>query len=197
MTPEEVAKAIERATDGTFVGDYAERTLLGWTNEYDEQGRLVTADPNYITSRINIAGTNYTVTKVRWDVYIWKPEYPDATYTWCWKDDKEKYILYHLDIMPDYVKEYKERKKIAEKQAERDIVEKGEVLDYLINDEEYSVILMCYNKKFAVVHINKVGDYCKHIKFLFENVKNIRILSQIEVESLVSSIKLRLEDIKK
>lgn len=104
MTPKEIAKAIENATNGTFIGKYAEHTLLGWMEVYDEQGRLVTTNPNYITSRINIAGTQYTVTKVGWMVYIWKPEYKDATYTWRWKEDRDKYVLYSIDTKPDYVK---------------------------------------------------------------------------------------------
>jgi len=111
MTPEEVAKAIEKATHGTYVGDYAFRTLMGWVNEYDEEGRLVTADPNYTTSSIIIEGKKYVVVKVGWIVYIFKPEYPDASYTWCWKDDLDNYLLIKLDTTPDYVKAYRERKK--------------------------------------------------------------------------------------
>ena len=111
MTTEEIVKAIEKATNGTFVPDCHTSTLMGGgPNEYDEEGRLVSVDPNYKDGSINICGTIYNITKVRWHVYIWKPEYPNASYTWCWKDDRDKYLLTHFSTKPDYVQAYEDKK---------------------------------------------------------------------------------------
>ena len=79
-------------------------------DEYDEKGRKVSEDPNYKSGRINVCGKTYPLVRKGWDVYIWKPEYQDATYTWTWKKDCDKYLFAKISLMPDYVRRYKERK---------------------------------------------------------------------------------------
>ena len=116
LTTEEIVKAIGNATDGTYIPMGHISTLMGGFDEYDEQGRLVSVDPNYKHGVINICGTDYAVTRVGWDVYIWKPEYASkSSYTWVWLDDREKYLLTTVDLMPDYVREYKEKQRQKEK----------------------------------------------------------------------------------
>ena len=112
MTAEEIVKAIEKATNGTFMPVHHSSTLMGsGPDEYDEEGRLVSVDPNYKEGSINICGTTYKITKVGWDVYIWKPEYQkNARYTWCWKDDRDEYLLIHFSTKPDYVQAYEDKK---------------------------------------------------------------------------------------
>lgn len=114
MTTEDIVKAIEKATNGTFIPPRHTSTLMGGgPDEYDEEGRLVSVNPNYKHGTINICGTEYPVTRVRWNVFIWKPEYPDADYTWCWKEDRDDYLLTHFSIKPDYVQAYEDKKAAA------------------------------------------------------------------------------------
>ena len=110
---EKIINAIRVATNGTFIGHGGMSTLMGWFDEYDEQGRLVTCDPNYKDSTVTIDGTTYKITKHGWNVYIWKPEYKDTCgYTTCWANNYQEYLFAELNIMPDYVKEYKEKKRL-------------------------------------------------------------------------------------
>lgn len=104
-------EAIRTATNGTFIGSGGMSTLMGWFDEYDEQGRLVTCDPNYKDSTVIIDGTTYRITRAGWYAYIWKPEYEKACYTWCWLPNRETYMISKVDLRPDYVKEWQEKKK--------------------------------------------------------------------------------------
>jgi hypothetical protein len=111
---EKIIKAIEKATGGTFIGDNGMSTCMGWMRVFDEEGREITCDPNYKTSEINIAGTRYTIVRVKWNAYIFKPEYyGKASYTDLWRDKEqlEPMLLATVDLKPDYVKEYEERHK--------------------------------------------------------------------------------------
>ena len=103
-------ETIRTATNGTFIGSGVISTLMGWFDEYDEQGRLVTCDPNYKDSTVTIDGTTYRITRVGWYAYIWKPEYEKACYTWCWLPNRETYMISKVDLRPDYVKEWQEKK---------------------------------------------------------------------------------------
>ena len=114
MTNEEIINAIKIATNGTFIGEGCSSTLMGWTNIYDEQGRLVTCDPNYKESEINICGKNYKIIKKKWNVYIFKPEYfKDVHYTTVMagrgSNEFDEMLIAKLDLTPDYVKEYWEK----------------------------------------------------------------------------------------
>ncbi len=107
----DVIEAIRTATNGTFIGRGGISTLMGWVDEYDEQGRLVTCDPNYKDSEVTIDGTTYRITRNGWYAYIWNPKYEKACYTWCWLPNREEYLIGEVDLRPDYVKEWQEKKK--------------------------------------------------------------------------------------
>jgi hypothetical protein len=102
-------EAIGTATNGGYVAKNSSSTLMGGIDVYDEKGRKVSVDPNYISGHINICGKTYPLVRVRWDVYIWKPEYPNATYTWVWKEDRDEYLFARINLEPDYVRRYWDR----------------------------------------------------------------------------------------
>ena len=85
---------------------------MGWIQSYDDQGRPLRTDPNYLHYIIRIDGVDYAVTKHEWMVYVWKPEVArEASYGWLWSQDiVDNKTLYIFDTTPDYVKEYYERK---------------------------------------------------------------------------------------
>jgi hypothetical protein len=111
MDNEKIIEAIRKATNGEFVGDCCMSTLMGWINQYDEQGRLLTADPNYRDSEVNINGATYKITRNGWYAYIWNPKYEKACYTWCWMPNRSEYLIGEVDLRPDYVKEWQEKQK--------------------------------------------------------------------------------------
>lgn len=109
-TEEQIIEAIRNASLGTFVGKCRITTCMGWQQEYDEQGRPLRADPNYKDSSFMIEGVEYHVTRVGWSAYIWKPG-SGANYTTCWSKVRDNFLLAHVDLRPDYVKEYQEQQK--------------------------------------------------------------------------------------
>ena len=112
MDNEKIIEAIRTATNGTFIGSGGIRTLMAWIDQYDDQGRIVTADPNYTDTIVNIDGTTYKITRVGWYAYVWKPEYEKACYTWCWMPNRDEYLIGgEIDLRPDYVKEWQEKQK--------------------------------------------------------------------------------------
>ena len=186
MTTEEIVKAIEKATNGTFMSDCHTSTLMGGgPNEYDEEGRLVSVDHNYKDGSINICGTTYNITKVGWHVYIWKPEYPNASYTWCWKDDRDKYLLTHFSTKPDYVQAYEDKKAAEREQYKRDFIEKGELVCYLKREPEggTNYELRSYDKRMAFVAFNsiKYGNSDR----TWEGTKFIHIMSEGQIVFLL------------
>ena len=107
-----ILNAIEIATNYSWVGHYGISTMLGYTPIYDEEGREVTCDPNFIDSNINICGKEYNITKHYWEVYIWKPG-TDENYCKLMaydrmkdKNNYEEFFFAVIDLTPDYVKEY-------------------------------------------------------------------------------------------
>lgn len=111
----EIVEAIKVATNGTYHSKNVWTTLMGWIDEYDSKGRLVTADPNWKDSDIIINHETYHVTSHRWMVYIWKPEYSKiASYTRLWGEQRQKIVedvmVAIIDTEPDYVKEYWKQK---------------------------------------------------------------------------------------
>ena len=110
MGEEKIIEAIYTATNGTFVGNNGIRTCMGWLPKYDEQGRILTADPNYIDSTVDIDVTIYKITRKGWYACVWRPEYENAGYTSWWIPEIEKYTIGGgwLDLRPDYVKKYGE-----------------------------------------------------------------------------------------
>lgn len=102
MNKNEIIEEIRKVSNGTFIGKFGFTTLLGWAPKYDEQGRPLNCDPNYIDSSFKIDNKIYYVTKVGWKVYIWNKF---KRYTNVWKNNEED-ILALIDLTPDYVKEY-------------------------------------------------------------------------------------------
>lgn len=111
MDNEKIIEAIRTATNGTFIGSGCVSTLMGWFDKYDDQGRILTADPNYKDSTVNIDGTTYRITRTGWYAYVWNPEYEKACYTWCWIPNRDEYLIGKVDLRPDYVKEWQEQQK--------------------------------------------------------------------------------------
>lgn len=106
---QKIIEAIRKATNGTFIGDYYSSTSMGWSKIYDEEGRLLTADPNYMDSSININGTEYSLTRKGWWAYIWNPESKGNYMVLLDKNNLEESLLAKVDLRPDYVKEYEKR----------------------------------------------------------------------------------------
>ena len=107
---QKIIEAIRKATKGAFIGDYCSTTSMGYSKIYDEEGRLLTADPNYIDSSININGTEYSLTRKGWWAYIWKPESKGNYMLLFDKNNLEESLLAKVDLRPDYVKEYEKKK---------------------------------------------------------------------------------------
>lgn len=113
MEKEQIIEAIRNATDGTFLSGVYMTTCMGWQQYYDEQGRPLRADPNYKDSKITIAGETYPITKCGWYAYIWKPN-SNANYLYLLRNDilnLDDYLFATIDLRPDYIKEYEEKKK--------------------------------------------------------------------------------------
>lgn len=112
MDNEKIIEAIRTATNGTFIGGGGMRTLMGWIDKYDDQGRILTADPNYKDSEVNIDGTTYRITRTGWYAYVWNPKYENTCYTWCWLPNRDEFLIGgEIDLRPDYVKEWQEKQK--------------------------------------------------------------------------------------
>ena len=104
LTAEEITEALRNITGGSFEMP-GNTTLIGWIPQYDKQGRPLNTDPNYKDYSVNIEGTDYNVTKHGWHVYVWKPEFTQAQYTYLWTQDYMDHVLAHIDLTPDYLKE--------------------------------------------------------------------------------------------
>lgn len=111
MTKEEIIKAVDLATGGSYIGPGVGCcTCMGWIPEYDAQGRCVSCDPNYHDSSITIEGETFHLTRCGWTAVIWDSKYPDASYGWMWKENFEQYAIAVIDLEPDYVKAYRKAK---------------------------------------------------------------------------------------
>lgn len=196
MTIEELKEVLYNATNGTYKMP-GTTTLMGYIKEYDEKGREVTVDPNYLDYEINICGTNYKVTKHKWDVYIWKPEFQKANRTWLWKDNFEDYVLTVIDTKPDYVREYEAKKEAEFTEQKKELVENGEYICTLVDLDNTQYQLITYNNKFAVVEfaierVTKVdcgdGVVCTKRTMLadqkWENVKSVKFIWDWELRHI-------------
>lgn len=187
---ERIVRAIGKATGGEFFMDSFGSTMMGGGPDvYDEEGRLVSVDPNWKFGKINIEGTTYPVVRKGWHVWIFKPEYPDATYTWCWKEDRDKYVLTDFSIEPDYVVAYRERKDVEFEDLKRRIVEEGHRIAFLISDEEANTLtyLFAYGDNLAVVELG-VTDKFGNAKNKWSNVKNFRLMSEYWLGTMLAGI---------
>ncbi len=73
-------------------------TLMSWPQSYDMQGRPTSADPNYRSGQVNIAGVDYWYVVKGWQVRVWDTP---ARYTDLMAD---KPGLFDIDLTPDYLK---------------------------------------------------------------------------------------------
>lgn len=96
-----------KSATNNFTTGFTSSTCMGWTQEYDEEGRPLLYDPNYKDGSVKISGAKYYFTRVGWYVYIWKEE---RKYTTVWNDRCNDYLLEKLDLSPDYVKEFRNSK---------------------------------------------------------------------------------------
>ena len=97
MDKEQLINAVRNATHGSFIGPDGMVTCLGWTQEYDALGRPLRGDPNTHTSRIKIDGKFYILRTREFECKITDPE-----------TDEELAVV---DFTPDYIKEYREKRK--------------------------------------------------------------------------------------
>lgn len=95
-----ILNTIAKLTNNFQTG-FQESTLMGWIENYDEQGRLLTADPNYRVGHIFIKDIEYTFIRKGWLVklYIGRQSYTVAM-------SGKKTPIETIDLKPDYVKEY-------------------------------------------------------------------------------------------
>lgn len=201
ITNEELKEALYNATNGTYAMP-GTTTLMGYIKEYDEQGREVSVDPNYLDYDINICGTNYKITKHKWDVYVWKPEFQKANYTWCWNDNVEEYVLAIIDTKPDYVREYEQKQEELFNEEKKALVENGEYICTLVNLDKIQYQLMSYQDKFAVVELeyNPIVDLgngiVKHTitaDHKWENCKSVRFLWDWELRHIQERLDTHFE----
>ena len=125
---QKIVEAIRKITNGEFIGKHHSSTLIGWIENYDEQGRILNADPNYKDSRITVLNETYPITRAGWYAYIWVPN-SNCGYTTCWSECREKFLFSLVDLRPDYVKIYDENKKKNRPIDTRKIEKKYEVVD--------------------------------------------------------------------
>ena len=97
MDKEQLINAVRNATGGSFQAPNGWVTCLGWTQEYDEFGRPLYGDPNTHKGEIRIAGKNYVLRTTEFVCQIIDPE-----------TDEELAVV---DFTPDYIKEYREKRK--------------------------------------------------------------------------------------
>ena len=184
MTIEELKEALYNATNGTYIMP-GTTTLMGYIKEYDEKGREVSVNPNYLDYEINICGTNYKITKHKWDVYVWKPEFRKADYTWCWKDNVEEYVLTIIDTKPDYVKEYEAKQEAEFTERKKEFVEKGEYICTLVD--------------LAIVRKVKLGNgitkYTHIAEKKWENVKSVKYLRDWELRPMYKALSKYVEEV--
>lgn len=83
---QKIVEAIRKITNGEFIGEHHSSTLMGWIENYDEQGRILNADPNYKDSRVTVLNET---SRAGWYIYIWMPN-SNCGYTRCWSEYREK-----------------------------------------------------------------------------------------------------------
>ena len=205
----EIVEAIGIATNGEYVAENYSTTLMYSGDEYDEKGRKVSADPNYKSGRINVCGKTYPLVRKGWDVYIWKPEYQDATYTWTWKKDCDKYLFAKISLMPDYVRRYKERKENEKLERNKKFVKEGRLVCNFYNrycedpKDDTVISLIEYEGCFAIIELQWL--YEKELKNglkvrgsfpaeqTWENIKGFRYIYEEDLKCMVENINELLE----
>lgn len=205
----DVVVAMGIITNGEYVAKNYSTTMMYSGDEYDEKGRKVSADPNYKSGRINVCGKTYPLVRKGWDVYIWKPEYQDATYTWTWKKDCDKYLFAKISLMPDYVRRYKERKENERLERNKKFVKEGRLVCNFYNrycedpKDDTVISLIEYEGRFAIIELQWL--YEKELKNglkvrgsfpaeqTWENIKGFRYIYEEDLKCMVENINELLE----
>ena len=205
----DVVVAMGIITNGEYVAKNYSTTMMYSGDEYDEKGRKVSADPNYKSGRINVCGKTYPLVRKGWDVYIWKPEYQDATYTWTWKKDCDKYLFAKISLMPDYVRRYKERKENEKLERNKKFVKEGRLVCNFYNrycedpKDDTVISLIEYEGCFAIIELQWL--YEKELKNglkvrgsfpaeqTWENIKGFRYIYEEDLKCMVENINELLE----
>ena len=205
----DVVVAIGIITNGEYVAKNYSTTMMYSGDEYDEKGRKVSADPNYKSGKINVCGKTYPLVRKGWDVYIWKPEYQDATYTWTWKKDCDKYLFAKISLMPDYVRRYKERKENEILERNKKFVKEGRLVCNFYNrycedpKDDTVISLIEYEGRFAIIELQWL--YEKELKNglkvrgsfpaeqTWENIKGFRYIYEEDLKCMVENINELLE----
>ena len=205
----DVVVAIGIITNGEYVAKNYSTTMMYSGDEYDEKGRKVSADPNYKSGKINVCGKTYPLVRKGWDVYIWKPEYQDATYTWTWKKDCDKYLFAKISLMPDYVRRYKERKENEILERNKKFVKEGRLVCNFYNrycedpKDDTVISLIEYEGRFAIIELQWL--YEEELKNglkvrgsfpaeqTWENIKGFRYIYEEDLKCMVENINELLE----
>lgn len=107
---------LSKLTDG--FEKIGQSTLMGWVDSFDEQGRKVTTDPNYMEGHFIMDGTDFAVLKKGWKVYIFDSgenvRYTHMLYKDLFDELKKRHMIVELDFEPDYAKEYWNRQRDKE-----------------------------------------------------------------------------------
>lgn len=97
----EIAEVVEilKVITKNFEQGFNSSTLLGWQQNYDEQGRELRADPNYKSGHAVLFSKNFFFVRKEWTVRIWdRPaRYLD------FMNHAEDFIA-EVDLTPDYLK---------------------------------------------------------------------------------------------
>ena len=205
----DVVVAMGIITNGEYVAKNYSTTMMYSGDEYDEKGRKVSADPNYKSGRINVCGKTYPLVRKGWDVYIWKPEYQDATYTWTWKKDCDKYLFAKISLMPDYVRIYEERKENEIFERNKKFVKEGRLVCNFYNrycedpKDDTVISLIEYEGRFAIIELQWL--YEEELKNglkvrgsfpaeqTWENIKGFRYIYEEDLKCMVENINELLE----
>lgn len=113
MTDTEIIEAIRKATNNTFRHGAVSSTLMGWNQNYDNEGRPLRADPNWQDSYITIESKTYGLIRKGWYAWVIKPEFANKIHYNAIMYDPNGEKISHtfvtgnkIDLRPDYVKEY-------------------------------------------------------------------------------------------
>lgn len=98
-----ILELIRNITNNFSGNTFKGSTLMGWVPRFDDQGRPLNADPNYLSGDIDIDGQTYYYIKKGWIVKLWDKPINYLQF------DRHDYIEM-LDSTPDYVKEYYQKK---------------------------------------------------------------------------------------
>jgi hypothetical protein len=94
----ELEQTLRKITND-FTTHITSSTCMGWSLIYDEEGRLISGNPNYQNGKVNINGKEFFFVKRMWTVWVFdKP----ANYHFVMNKSDEH--IFTVDITPSYLK---------------------------------------------------------------------------------------------